>query len=87
VVGTGSFDGKVWSWNLPSMLLNGPAGGVESVAFSPDGHTLAATSDDHKVWLWHITSPAHPALIGRPLTRPRRPVGFPNSVNGPDLGF
>ncbi len=30
------------------------------MAFSPDGRTLAAGSQDHKVWLWDMTTPARP---------------------------
>ena len=48
--------------------LTGPANFVNSVAFSPDGRTLAAGSADDKVWLWNITNPAHPAQLGQPLT-------------------
>lgn len=28
---------------------------VTSVAFSPDGQTLAAGSNDHNVWLWNLS--------------------------------
>jgi WD40 repeat protein len=46
----------------------GNTGTVEAVAFSPDGHTLAAGSDDHMVRLWHVTGLAGPPdLIGQPL--------------------
>jgi WD40 repeat protein len=37
------------------------------VAFSPDGRTLASGSDDHTIWLWNVTDPAHPAPLGQPL--------------------
>lgn len=33
--------------------LTGPADFVDSMAFSPDGRTLAAGSYDDKVWLWN----------------------------------
>ena len=69
---------KVWLWNLtnpahPTLLgqpLTGPTNPVRSVAFSPDGKTLAAGSDDNKVWLWNVTDPAHPSRLGQPLTGP-----------------
>ena len=45
-----------------------PTGPVVSVAFSPDGKTLAAGSDDGTVWLWDLTDPARPTPLGQPLT-------------------
>ncbi len=50
--------------------LTGPTNSVYSVAFSPDGHTLAAGSDDGTIRLWNLTDPAHASQIGQPLTGP-----------------
>jgi WD40 repeat protein/energy-coupling factor transporter ATP-binding protein EcfA2 len=43
---------------------------VNSVAFSPDGRTLAAGSTDNDVHLWNVTNPEHPASLGKALTGP-----------------
>jgi WD40 repeat protein len=47
---------------------------VESVAFAPDGRTLATASDDHTVRLWDLTDRAHPSPLGPPLTGYTNPV-------------
>jgi len=51
--------------------LAGPSDKVQSVAFSADGHTLAAGSHDGKVYLWDVTRPATPTRLGEPLTGPQ----------------
>ena len=41
---------------------------VNTVAVSPDGHTLASASFNHTIRLWNLTDPAHPTPLGQPLT-------------------
>jgi WD40 repeat protein len=43
--------------------LAGPSGYVYSVAFSPDGRTLAAGATDGSVWAWGLRAGARPALL------------------------
>jgi len=38
-------------------------GTVESVAYSPDGSTIATSADDGSVRLWSVTDPAHPRQL------------------------
>jgi WD40 repeat protein len=57
--------------------LTGHTGYVWSVAFRPDGHTLASGGADGTVRLWDLTDPAHPGPLGQPL---RGHTGIVNSV-------
>ncbi|MCM3920208.1 serine/threonine protein kinase [Frankia sp. AiPs1] len=50
------------------LTLSGFSDAVSSVAFSPDGHTLAGGSWDTTVRLWDVTHRDQPAPIGKPLT-------------------
>ena len=47
------------------MKIDRPLGGVESLAFSPDGHRLASASPDHTVRVWNVDT-------GRQLFEPLR---------------
>ena len=48
---------------------------MNSVAFSPDGKILAGSTGDGSMWLWTLADPAHPALLGQPLTGPASIIG------------
>jgi WD40 repeat protein len=47
---------------------------IKSVAFSPDGGTLASGDSDGTVHLWDVTDPAQPRPLGQLLTVSTVPV-------------
>ncbi|HEY6278581.1 MAG TPA: AAA family ATPase [Streptosporangiaceae bacterium] len=50
-----------------SIPLTGQRSVVHTVAFSPDGHTLASGGEDQTIRLWNVTDLAHPTPLGQPL--------------------
>jgi WD40 repeat protein/transcriptional regulator with XRE-family HTH domain len=68
---------------------HGPAGAVESVAFSPDGHTLATTSDQDAPQLWNISTHRATALprgtdVDSPVTAAFSPDGHTLATGSTD---
>ncbi|MCS7476841.1 hypothetical protein ACFFQW_01065 [Umezawaea endophytica] len=48
--------------------FNGRSEGIYSVAFSPDGRTLATGSSDQTIRLWNVSERTRPVLLGPTLT-------------------
>ena len=61
---------SLWDVSNPQMpfeldvLLSGHNGEVSSVAFSPDGKTLASGSYDGTIILWDVSNPKSPVQLG-----------------------
>jgi hypothetical protein len=75
------------SQRLPGPLSRLPMNtSVNSVAFSPDGRTLASGNGPGTIQLWNVTDPAHPVALGNPLTAaPAEVVSVALSPDGHSL--
>jgi WD40 repeat protein len=66
---SGDDDGTIQLWGIGgaygprtlSQLPGGSDSSVNSVAFSPDGHTLASGNSDGTIQQWDIINPADPS--------------------------
>ena len=63
-----------------STSLTGPT----SVAYSPDGRTLASGNENGTVQLWDVTSRARPRSLGQPLTSSTKVPGVDSVAFSPD---
>ena len=67
MIASGSEDRTVRLWDVTTGTTKGTLGGhredITSVAFSPDGRTLASSSRDYTVRLWDAISGHHKATL------------------------
>jgi len=61
----------------PPLVLKTRYAGGDTLAISPDGHTLALAYDDRTIQLLDITDPTRPRRLGEPLTGH---TGYVNAV-------
>jgi hypothetical protein len=67
---TGDYDETVALWNIADhsrlrrqAFLTDLGAAVWSVAFAPDGHTLAIGTDDNAATMWDVTEPSGPVRV------------------------
>ncbi len=57
------------SYSTPAVTrILGPPGVMQTVAFTPDGTTMAAAGENSTIRLWSLANPGRPVSLGRPLT-------------------
>ena len=71
ILATGGANGVVRLWDMSrpgqfSLLatMPGTTAPQDTVAFSPDGRTLASEDDNYNIHLWNISDPSNPRPIG-----------------------
>ncbi len=69
----------------PSQALTGHTASVNSVAFSPDGATLASGSSDKSIKFWHVGSASYRTTLPIVHTASVNSVTF--SPDGKDAGL
>lgn len=84
---SGSNNGDLLLWRLPSGLLPGRAGQVSSLASHPQRDVVASASWDGRVRLWDISTPAKARQIGAPLSDARDDKDRSGSTSGIDFSI
>ena len=74
-------NGKIFLWNvaartLAATLTDPGSSGVSSVAFSPDGATLAAADGNGKIFLWNVAARTLAATFTDPRSSGVSSVAF-----------
>ncbi|MEU6373801.1 AAA family ATPase [Streptomyces sp. NPDC046909] len=94
ILATASADGRIRLWNVTDpgrpVALGEPFGvgedmGVQQLAFSRDGRSLAVLTGTHNtVQLWNVSDPAHPVPHGKPVALRTRYAGADSMALSPD---
>ncbi|MDN3023695.1 AAA family ATPase [Streptomyces sp. S.PB5] len=94
ILATGSTDGRIRLWDVADpdrpVALGRPFRvgedmGVQQLAFSPDGRSLAVLTGTHNtVQLWNVADPARPVAHGEPVRLRTRYAGADSMAFSPD---